>query len=293
MALNSRYVSLKTVLDKVYRDNAYDTEISYGDAAEWAAEAMDLICVPMQYIDKVADIPIVDYRGNVPCDIHNLTSGAVIDKATKLALRGTSDLAYLQDRKNLQELAVLAGEAAADDIDPSTGTFQIDANGYPIIPDDIDYLRARQSNNYIYYKPATSDMETQQTYTLNNNYIFTSIKEGTVTMYYKAFPVDEKGMPYIPDNVKYIRAVAAYITWMLDKKAYRMNKIAKDIFEKSEQEWLWAVGSAKGHAHTPTMDQMESFKNMVVRLIPSMSDHASTYRYSGEQETITFRNSKT
>lgn len=293
MALSGRYVSLKTILDKVYRDNGYDTEISFGDAAEWAAEAMDYIAVPMQYVDKQVLITIEDYRGTLPCDFHNITNGAVIDKATNIPLKGNPGTAYQLDRMVSQEIKTAALEFTDDNIDPETGLFQIDKNGWPIVPDSIDYLRAVQSNHYIYYKPGYVDTETQHTYTLNNSFIFTSLEKGTLRMFYKAFPVDNEGFPLIPDDAKYIRAVANFITWRIDYKLYRMNKIAKDIVEASEQQWYWAVGSAKGKAHIMTLDQHESFKNMMTKLIPTYSNHASSFRYAGEQETITFRNSRT
>lgn len=292
MALNSKYVTLKTILDKIYRDNAYDTEISFGDAAEWCAEAMDLIAVPMQYVDKEYDITIEDYRGGLPCDMHNITNGAIVDKATNIPLRASFDTAYLSDRvKSADDRAAAKGEIN-NNIDPTLGTFQISKDKYPVIPSDIDYIRHKQNDNYIYYRPTANDTETQHTYTLNNNYIFTSLKDGTLRMYYKAFPVDSEGFPLIPEDTKFIRAVASYITWKIDWKLYRMNKIARDIVESSEKEWLFAVGSAKNKALTFTLDQAESFKNMVTKLIPNYSYHSSTYRYSTEQETIILKNSR-
>jgi len=38
------------------------------------------------------------------------------------------------------------------------------------------------------------------TYTINNNYIFTNIEEGTLEMAYWSFPTDEAGLPMIPNE---------------------------------------------------------------------------------------------
>ena len=54
--------------------------------------------------------------------------------------------------------------------------------------------------------------ESQYSYTLNNNYIFTSFEEGQVELHYKAFPTNSLGMPMVPDDIKFIMAVQAYIS---------------------------------------------------------------------------------
>ena len=290
MALTSKHVTLDTVLNKVYADQGYDIEVSYGDAAQWAAEAMDLIGVPMAFLDKTATIAISAYRGKLPCDLHDFTMGGIIDTKTGMPLRANENIAYLFDRQKFLEDTNLYVSITDDNIDPTVGTFQIDKNGYPVIPSDVDYIRSRQAENYIYYRPSEPIVSNQDTYTFNNNFIFTSIKNGTLKMQYRAFPVDDNGFPLIPDDTKYIRAVATYITWKIDWKLFRLNKLSKDIVKESEKEWLWAVGSAAGKAQMLTLDEAESFKNMTVRLFPRYNEHLNSFKYLGEGESLSFKN---
>lgn len=293
MALNGKFVKLSTIIEKVFRDNKYDLEVQWADIAEWAAEAMDFIGVPQALIDKWAKIPITYFRGNLPCDLHTIVPGTVIDFNSKLPLRATTNVAYQYDRVDKLAADYTASNTYTnnDNIDPTVGTFQIDRNGYPIVPDDIDYLRAKQANKYIYYLPVAHPLEEQSTYSINNNYIFTSFEQGTIMMFYKAFPVDEEGLPLIPDNTRYKQGVAAYIKERIDYGLYRTGKLNKDIYERSERDWLWYCGSATSAAQMLTWDETESFKNQMVKLLPNINEHFSTFKYAGDQESLNLRTS--
>lgn len=291
MAFNGKYVSLASIMEKVYRDNGYDLEISWADVAEWAAEAMDLIGVPNALIDKYALINIETHRGNLPCDLHTLVPGTVLNYNTKIPMRAASDVTYQLDRYEALKESNKQEVVTDDNIDPTLGTFQINKYGYPVLPDDIEYLRAKEADKYSYTIRTLPTIVTQDTYTINKNYIFTSFKSGIIMMFYKAFPVDNDGLPLIPDNTRYIKAVACRIAERIDYRLWRTNRLARDVYEKSEQEWLWYVGSAANSMRIFTLDEAESFKNQIVRLIPKINEHYTSFKYSGEQEKIANKNS--
>ena len=51
------------------------------------------------------------------------------------------------------------------------------------------------------------------TYSINNNYIFTSLKNGWYTIAYKAIMVDEEGYPMLPADRIFINALEWYIKY--------------------------------------------------------------------------------
>ena len=112
-------------------------------------------------------------------------------------------------------------------------------------------------------------------YKVNNGYIYTNFKHGFVEMSYKALPIDEFGMPMVPDEIKFIRAVVTYLTAQLDKKRWRTTKNNADklIWQESDREALWYIGAARSKAHNPNYDLMESIKNMMLRSIPKLNEH--------------------
>lgn len=290
MAFNGKYLTLASIIEKVYRDNGYDLEISWADAAEWVAEAMDLIGVPNALIDKYAIIPIEYHRGNLPCDLHTLTPGTVINYNTKTPMRSTTDVTYLSDRYEAMKKLNTQLTVTDDNIDPTLGTFQINKFGYPVIPDDIEYLRAKEADKYSYTVRTLPMISSQDSYTINNNYIFSSFPTGTIMMFYKAFPVDNEGLPLIPDNPRYVKAVACRVSERIDYRLWRSGRLGRDVYEKSEQEWLWYVGAAANSMRIPTLDEAESFKNQIVRMLPKINEHYTSFKFTGDQEKLFFKN---
>jgi len=121
------------------------------------------------------------------------------------------------------------------------------------------------------------------TYITDNNYIFTSFKEGSLEISYKAIPTDEDGIPTIPDDTKYIRAIASYIAERCCFKLVLQSKMSESIYKGLiERDRDWAFGSAKMNLSIPDLDTMESMKNNSLRLIPRINLHSSGFRLSSQ-----------
>lgn len=234
-----KYVSLKTVLEKVLRD--YDgiiTEIQWADAIEWSAEAINLLGLYHSYVDKISKkITINNYRGELPCDIAFIKM--VRDFNSGITLIRSFDQFHLSNHYRCEE------EQVSD---------CIDCHGIP-------------------------------TYTVNNNYIFTSFKEGEIEMSYKGLLTDEFDIPMIPDDTKFIRAVASYIAERCCFKLVLQNKMSESIYKGIvERDRDWAFGSAKSSLEIPDLDRMESFKNKWIRLIPSINHHNTAFKLSSQPQ---------
>lgn len=161
--LNHKYTTINRVLENVIRDTGFSEEIDFVEALEWAYRAMELIGAPQIYIEKVTDgnkelghsnpITIVDYKGEIPCDVHQIIQ--VREYYNRLSLReantqfiystnvnnivNNSDLSYrINDgyiftnfKEGVLEIAYYG--------------FPLDESGYPAIPDDERYLKAVES----------------------------------------------------------------------------------------------------------------------------------------------------
>lgn len=83
---NGLLVSSSSVIDKMYRDFAWDYTLQYSDVIEWLGESLRELKVPCFYVDKVTDgnkdlghkdfIHIEDGRGKLPCDLFSITQTA-------------------------------------------------------------------------------------------------------------------------------------------------------------------------------------------------------------------------
>lgn len=124
------------------------------------------------------------------------------------------------------------------------------------------------------------------TYKIQGNIIFTSIKEGTIEIAYNAFVTDKEGYPMIPDNSSFIRALELYIKKQYFTVLFDLGKITHQVYNNVCQEYSFAVGQAQNDLISPTIDQMQSITNMWNTLIPKVSEHRTGFVNTGIQEKI-------
>ena len=69
----------------------------------------------------------------------------------------------------------------------------------------------RYSTDSFHYSPNKDSDTKELTYKLQNNIIYTSLKEGTIEVAYHTIKVDNEGYPMIPENSSFIQALELYI----------------------------------------------------------------------------------
>jgi len=159
MIWNGKYVSVNSIIEKVYRDMNMIDQLDLGNAVEWAGEAIELIGAPMTLRERVGLIEIKHRKGKLPLDMHLLiTSGAAPNQDCKCAKR------FVQMRYSTDAYHMFCSECmdktcnsdltykVNDDymfVNFDEGTVRIsykaipiDENGFPLIPDDIKFRNA-------------------------------------------------------------------------------------------------------------------------------------------------------
>lgn len=135
------------------------------------------------------------------------------------------------------------------------------------------------SDSFHIHNKTSSDLynKSKYVYTINGDNIFTSFEEGTVVMNYRALPIDEKGYPLIPNDIKFKEAVRYHLMWKIAQRLFYKGKINQAIFQNIEQNRDWYIGAAQSRAAMRSHDQMESLSNQFVRLIQDSSAHDDFY----------------
>lgn len=131
-------------------------------------------------------------------------------------------------------------------------------------------------------KPSYSDL----TYKLQDNVIFTSLKEGTIEVAYKAFKVDENGYPMIPDNSSFIRALELFIKKQCFTVLFDLGKINAQVYNNVLQEYAFAVGQAQSELVKFSIDEAESFSNSINTLVSRTNEHKTGFVNNGNKEYI-------
>jgi len=163
---NGNYRSIYHVIESLYRDEGYTQNINISDAIEWTAEAMALIGATLAYTNKVTGmddlnptIKIENYRGELPCDLHRIIS--VREYCTKNPMRATTDNFHKGYHRNVDHTlntdltyelndSYIFTSFEEGELEMSYLAHKIDENGYPMIPDEVKYIRAIKS--YIKHK---------------------------------------------------------------------------------------------------------------------------------------------
>lgn len=142
-----------------------------------------------------------------------------------------------------------------------TETVKID-NYRALLPDDyyaiIKVLNPKNNTPLVH----SSTGDTDNSYKIQGNIIYSSLREGELTVSYKALLVDEEGYPMIPDNSSFIKALELYIKKQYFTILFDLGKINIQVLNNTQQEYAWYVGQCQSELVRPTIDEMKSITNM-------------------------------
>ena len=144
----------------------------------------------------------------------------------------------------------------------------------------------RYSTDSFHMSPDHAPFDRELTYKVQNNFIFTSIKNGIIEIAYTAIAVDEDGYPLIPDNSSFTNALELYIKKKVFTVLFDLGKITAQVYENICQQYAWAVGQASNSLLMPSYDEMQAITNSLNTLIPRMTEHSSGFKDDGTQERL-------
>lgn len=148
-----------------------------------------------------------------------------------------------------------------------------------------NYKVFRYSTDSFHMSPnKTADYDL--TYKLQGSCIFTSMKEGTIEIAYRAFSVDEEGFPLIPENGSFEEALELFIKVKHFTVQFELGKISQQVLQHAEQQYAWAVGQAQSDLVRPSIDQLQAFTNSWNTLLQRTTEHSYGFKNNGTPERI-------
>lgn len=164
------------------------------------------------------------------------------------------------------------------------------------LPNDyMEMIQVRTTTNPVVYYRYTSDTfhtsgnrvhSAPYTYKVQGDYIFTSEKDTTIEIAYLAIETDKCGLPVLPDNAKFIRAIEAYIKYKHFTVLFDCGKITGQILEKADQEYCWAVGACQSEFNRLTLDKAETVLNILNNIFSPTDLHSNGYANVGDKVII-------
>lgn len=127
--------------------------------------------------------------------------------------------------------------------------------------------------------PEPWPLRRELTYKIQGGIIYTSIRDGSVQMSYRAIACDEEGYPLVPDNPVYMRAIVAYIKKQWFTILLDMGQINQAQYTQAVQDYAWAVGALETESNRLSLDKAQSLFNTWTMLIDSHA-HRTGFRFN-------------
>lgn len=124
------------------------------------------------------------------------------------------------------------------------------------------------------------------TFKTQGSVIFTSFKDGKIEISYKAVFTDGDGLPMLPDNAIFLKALELYIKKEWFTILFDMGKISPNVLQNAQQEYYAKAGQCNNEFIIPSVSEMESITRMWNTLIPRVTDFNKGFRHEGDREYI-------
>lgn len=141
-----RYLNLRQIVDNI-RDHPMLKDVPFERIVNYAVDFSRIMRVPQIFENKVVDIKIHNYVGELPCDFHNVVQ--MKDKKTNKTLVPATGSFFLSNNKvnygpltyRIQNEYLYTGMEEGI-IELSYRAIKVDKDGYPLIPDNSMYALA-------------------------------------------------------------------------------------------------------------------------------------------------------
>lgn len=116
--------------------------------------------------------------------------------------------------------------------------------------------------------------------------IFTSMRHGKIDISYKAIMLDDEGLPLIPDNSIFLKALELYIKKEWFTILFDMGKISPAVLNNTQQSYAFVAGQCNNEFLIPSVSEMEAITNSWNQLIPRTNEFRYGFKNLGNKEYI-------
>lgn len=294
-----RLVGVDNVIAKVLADNDIQEGVNpVSDYITYAGEALEKIGAFPQFINKVTGkdgVPILElsnYQCRLPYDFHQLIQAAYGKSASGPFYpmrKATGSMEWaVEMNKTTANLNTVADSALVTvamtlyDISYEEALAKI--NNDTSVREQLEYLLKNKTVSAV--NQASSALQLDYTYVINNSYIKTNQQDGYIMLSYQAVPVDINGYPMIPDMPSFFEAIYWYITMKLMYPKWAAGQVRDAVYYDAKRSWNFYRKQAYAEALMPDRDELETIKNTWVRLVPNINEHSTFYNSMGQQEIV-------
>lgn len=297
--IDNKLVSSKAVLAKIIADlDLKEDEIRITDVREWIGEAMEKIGAIQQLEHKVANLPIVDYQAKLPCDLYRLNQVAFSfqNSCGWLPMRKvTNSFGIYKECNKSCNPKMLIKDNALIPLVKNIFNIDNDREAVDILNEDKNvkqtlsalvnqYTIPSTNGKLIMGNPATFNTTLQ--YSTKPGFINVNVPCGWVKISYHAIITDEDSMPMIPDNPSYFEAIFWYVAMKMSYPKYLKGQMNQNIYYDMKNSWNFYRKQAYAEAMMPTVDELETIKNVWHKPYTEFRDHDTFFETTGEEQIL-------
>ena len=263
----NKTISAKAIIGEVMRRfGVTDSNITY-NAYEWIGYAIGLIGTHVNFVNEITDVEVDFHKIPIPPNFYQLNFIAYNGRKLKHGKKpsfsgreyGTADdplvieliqsLKYKCDLTNFIEDN--SGFCDTDYIQEfgETGCTQNDFESRTALINN-------KISSLIQFVNTSPKYCSDEWYSDGGECYNTSIKEGTVYISYKAYPLDSEGFPLVLDEVKYKLALEWYVMRCLIESGYKHPSLDYQTIDFKTNQ---AIAQAKNEHLKMSYEQVENF----------------------------------
>ena len=285
-------ISSKTIIRKIFRDLKPSKDHWIDDAIEWLGEALEHIGAAPQLNQKQCVLTVTDHKVLLPTDLYYINQVAINNSVSPVSAKELDTLTT-----KVTELKESIVAAQANNLEYSSTTSVLNEINSRIVILENVYFNNGNSMQPLQYGASTfhrsmhctdcvnENVNYEDTYIVDNDYIKTSFASGKICLSYTAFPTDEDCYPLVPADISYQEAMFWYIykKLLLSSPKFKDNGIN---YQFADQQWKYYCTQARNAANYPDIDKYESFMNQWVRMIPNMNRHDVGFEQLNTREDL-------
>lgn len=296
--IDNKLVSSKAVLAKIIADlDLKEDEIRITDIREWISEAMEKIGAVQQLEHKVANLKICDYQAKLPCDLYRLNQVAFSfeNSCGWLPMRKVTNSFGIYKKCGECDPKMLIQDNALLPLVKNIFNLDNDKDALEILNSDQNikqtlsalvnqYTVPSNNGRLIVGNPATFNTSLQ--YSTKPGYITVNVPCGWVKVSYHAIPTDEDSMPMIPDVPSYFEAIFWYVAMKMSYPKYLKGQLNQNIYYDMRNSWNFYRKQAYAEAMMPTVDELETIKNVWHKPYTEFRDHDTFFETTGDEQIL-------
>ena len=284
--------SSKTLIRKIFRDLKPDRDNWIDDAIEWIGEALEHIGSATQLNQKQCVLTVEDHKVLLPTDLYYINQVAINSSVSPVA---SQELDTLTRKVTELQDAIVAAQAEGLEYS-TTASVLHEINSRIVVLENV-YFKDSNQMQPLQYGASTfhrsmhcdncvnENINYEDTYIVDNDYIKTSFQSGKICLSYMAFPTDEDCYPLVPDDISFKEALFWYVykKILLSNPQFKNNGID---YSFAEQQWKYYCTQARNAANYPDIDKYESYMNQWVRMIPNINRHDVGFEQLNTRESL-------